>query len=161
MAQTESATVPGGTDPAMNLRGAYLAMHRAFGAHFLKSGVTADQYALLKSLSKVDGTGQRRLARMMCVDANTLTAMLVLLERRGLLRRKAHPSDGRAKAVFLTAKGWQVFSDLRESSRELHETLDECFCGGDGTSAYYVLDHVIAVMSVAKRVHLRRLRESA
>jgi DNA-binding MarR family transcriptional regulator len=161
MAQNESANVHYDNTPELKLRQAYLAMHRAFDFHFLKSGVTADQFALLKSLSEADGAGQRKLAGMMSADANTVAAMLVLLEKRGLLRREAHPSDGRVKAVFLTAKGWQVLSDLEASSRELHEMVEECFRGRDGTSAYQVLDRVIAVMSVAKGVHVRRLRGSA
>jgi DNA-binding MarR family transcriptional regulator len=41
-------------------------------------------------------------------DPNTVTAILRLLERRGLVRREAHASDGRARCVFLTAQGRRV-----------------------------------------------------
>jgi DNA-binding MarR family transcriptional regulator len=45
---------------------------------------------------------------------------LVLLERRGLVERRPHPTDGRARGVALTREGRSVFKkawSLSESTR--------------------------------------------
>ena len=62
-------------------------------------------------------------------DPNTVTAMLRLLEQRGLIRREAHSEDGRARCVFLTGEGKKVQRRLaREADvllAELWKAVDE------------------------------------
>ena len=77
----------------MALRAAYLTLHRRSEAQFEKHGVTADQFVLLATLARGDALTQRELARRMPSDPSTVRAMLVLLEKQGLVRRDAHPSD--------------------------------------------------------------------
>ena len=107
-----------GHELAMSLRAAYLAMHRRTGAALARTGVTADQFVVLAALSEDDALTQRELVSRTSSDPNTVRAMLVLLERRGLVKRRPHPSDGRARSVALTQKGRNVFRRLwRESER--------------------------------------------
>lgn len=101
-----------GSELAMALRRAYLAMHRRSDAAFAPSGVTADQFVLLATLSRGQALTQRELAARMSSDPSTVRAMLVLLERRGLVEREAHPSDARARTVALTAAGARAFRRL-------------------------------------------------
>src|SRR5438270_12995598 len=97
---------------ARALRGAYLALHRQTNACFAKDGVTADQFVLLSALADADAVTQQELVRRVSSDANTVRAMLLLLEERGLVARQRHPSDGRARRVTLTVKGRRVFKKL-------------------------------------------------
>ena len=61
----------------------------------------------------------------------TVTSMVAALERDGLLRRSAHPSDGRSSVVRLTAKGRKCIQaavplhhrNIEDAMSEL--TLDE------------------------------------
>ena len=46
-------------------------------------------------------------------DANTLSAMLKLLEEKGLVERREHPDDRRARAVHLTENGNSLVERLR------------------------------------------------
>jgi DNA-binding MarR family transcriptional regulator len=101
-----------GSDIAMALRAAYLALHRRSEAAFEPHGVTADQFVLLATLSRGHALTQRELARRMSSDPSTVRAMLVLLERRGLVERDSHPTDARARTVALTAKGTRAFKRL-------------------------------------------------
>jgi DNA-binding MarR family transcriptional regulator len=102
-----------GSDIAMALRAAYLALHRRSDAAFARHGLTADQFVLLASLARRGhALTQRELARRMSSDPSTVRAMLVLLERRGLVERDAHPTDARARTVALTAKGRRAFRTL-------------------------------------------------
>lgn len=109
----------------MRLRGAYLSMHRFFNDHFGQFGSTADQYVLLTVLSEEDGVTQQDLAQRIYSDQNTIAAMLALLEKRGLVRRKTHPNDGRARCVYLTAKGRAHQEELDSSAKPLHRQLRE------------------------------------
>src|SRR2546423_14324458 len=95
-----------GSELPIALRAAYLALHRQSDAAFAPHGVTADQFVLLATLARGGhALTQRELARRMSSDPSTVRAMLVLLERRGLLERDTHPTDARARTVALTAKG--------------------------------------------------------
>lgn len=96
----------------MALRAAYLALHRRSDARFAPHGLTADQFVLLATLSRGQALTQRELARRMPSDPSTVRAMLVLLERQGLVQRDTHPSDARARTVALTAAGKRKFRQL-------------------------------------------------
>ena len=102
-----------GSELPIALRAAYLALHRRSEARFAPHGVTADQFVLLATLARGgEALTQRELARRMSSDPSTVRAMLVLLERRGLVERDAHPTDARARTVALTAKGGRAFRRL-------------------------------------------------
>ncbi len=89
----------------MALRSAYMALHRRTEAQFAPYGVTADQFVLLATLARGQALTQRELARRMPSDPSTVRAMLVLLEKHGLVQRDTHPTDARARTVSLTAAG--------------------------------------------------------
>lgn len=105
------------------LRSAYLAMHRQTDAVFRKHGVTADQFVLLASLSRGDALTQRELAARMSSDPSTVRAMLVLLDKQGLIHRNTHPSDSRARTVSLTAAGKRKFKRLWVASESIRSKM--------------------------------------
>jgi DNA-binding MarR family transcriptional regulator len=87
-------------------------MHRRADAHFARHGVTADQFVLLGLLDERDGITQQELVCRASSDPNTIRAMLLLLEGRGLVARSRHPTDGRARNVTLTSKGRRAYAEL-------------------------------------------------
>jgi DNA-binding MarR family transcriptional regulator len=107
----------------MRMRGAYSSMHRRFNAHFLQFGATADQFVLLTLLAEQDGITQQELVRRAYSDANTVTAMLALLERQKLIRRTRDDHDLRVRLVHLTAKGRSFQEKLDRSAEGLHRRL--------------------------------------
>jgi DNA-binding MarR family transcriptional regulator len=94
-------------------------------------GVTADQFVVLCVLAEQDRLTQQELARLTSSDPNTIRAMLVLLERRGLLDRRPHPGDGRARSVVLTRKGRALHSKLWSRSQALRKRLEGLFRAGE------------------------------
>lgn len=114
---TDSSELP------MALRAAYLAMHRKSDAQFANYGVTADQFVLLATLSRGDALTQRELARRMFSDPSTVRAMLVLLEKQGLVERDTHPSDSRARTVALTAAGKRNFRQLWNAGESIRTKM--------------------------------------
>ena len=107
----------------MALRAAYLALHRRSDAEFASHGVTADQFVLLATLADGDALTQRELARRMPSDPSTVRAMLVLLERHGLVERSSHPTDSRARTVSLTAAGRRRFRTLWKSGEPIRSQM--------------------------------------
>ena len=112
-----------GHDIPMSLRAAYLSMHRQTEACLAERGVTANQFVLLALLAEEDGITQRDLARRASSDPNTIRAMLVLLEKRGLVARKQSPDDGRALNVTVTGKGRRTYKRLFKESEPLRERI--------------------------------------
>jgi DNA-binding MarR family transcriptional regulator len=116
-----------GREVARALRAAYLALHRQTNECFAADGVTADQFVVLSALADADAVTQQELVRRISSDPNTVRAMLLLLEGRGLVARGRHPADGRARCVTLTRKGRQVFRKLWARSEPLRARLLAAF----------------------------------
>jgi DNA-binding MarR family transcriptional regulator len=112
-----------GHNIAMALRSAYLALHRRTEARFASLGVTADQFVLLATLDRGHALTQRELARRMASDPSTVRAMLVLLAKRGFVRRDSHPTDARARTVALTPLGKRTFRQLWRAGEPIREQM--------------------------------------
>src|SRR5688572_17911660 len=107
----------------MALRAAYLALHRRSEARFARYGLTADQFVLLATLARGDALTQRELARRMPSDPSTVRAMLVLLERCGLVQRNTHPTDARARTVALTLAGKRKVRQLWKAGESIRAKM--------------------------------------
>jgi DNA-binding MarR family transcriptional regulator len=93
-------------------------------AHFSERGygeVRPAYGSLLLPLFEEDGLRMGELARRARLAKQTMTTMVRLLERDGLVRREPDPGDGRANLVYLTERA-QSFRPVAE--RVLQE-LDE------------------------------------
>jgi DNA-binding MarR family transcriptional regulator len=107
----------------LELRAAYLALHRRSDNQFTRLGVTADQFVLLATLARGHALTQRKLAARMPSDPSTVRAMLVLLEERGLVSRNTHPTDGRARTVALTALGLRKYRQVFEAGQAIRDQM--------------------------------------
>ena len=107
----------------LELRSAYLALHRRSDLQFAKFGVTADQFVLLATLARGRALTQRELAARMPSDPSTVRAMLVLLEERGLVSRDTHPTDGRARTVALTESGLRKFRQVFKAGQSIRDQM--------------------------------------
>jgi DNA-binding MarR family transcriptional regulator len=151
-----------GHEIAMGLRAAYWAMHRRTEAGMAQCGVTADQFVLLSLLAEQDGITQQELVRRASSDANTIRAMLVLLEERGLVTRDRHPTDGRARSVALTRRGRQVYERLWSRSEAVRESLLDAFEPQEADLVVEYLTRISEAMTQAKAGGgRRRVRASA
>jgi DNA-binding MarR family transcriptional regulator len=92
----------------MQLRAAYLSMHRQTNAYLSGPGITADQFVCLLILNEEKGIIQKELVQRATSDPNTIRAMLILLEKQHLIIRKPDPQDNRARIVTITEKGRRV-----------------------------------------------------
>ena len=107
----------------LELRAAYLALHRCSDNQFTTLGVTADQFVLLATLARGHALTQRELAARMPSDPSTVRAMLVLLEERGLVSRNTHPTDGRARTVALTEAGLRKYRQVWKAGQAIRDQM--------------------------------------
>ena len=107
----------------LELRAAYLALHRCSDMQFGKLGVTADQFVLLATLARGHALTQRELAARMPSDPSTVRAMLVLLEKRGFVSRQTHPTDGRARTVALTDAGLRKYRQAWKAGQPIRDKM--------------------------------------
>lgn len=107
----------------LEMRAAYLALHRSSDTQFAKFGVTADQFVLLATLARGHALTQRELAARMPSDPSTVRAMLVLLEERGLVSRETHPTDARARTAALTKAGLSKFRQLWKAGQAIRNKM--------------------------------------
>jgi DNA-binding MarR family transcriptional regulator len=112
-----------GRDIARALRRAYALMHRQTQSLLLPYDTTADQYVLLALLNMEDGVTQNEITLRASSDPNTVRAMLVLMEEKGLVVRRPHDKDRRARRVFITPRGRRLHAKLVTVLKPLQDAL--------------------------------------
>jgi DNA-binding MarR family transcriptional regulator len=123
-----SATPPPNTTPRrlpVLLRRAWYGLNQAFRQRVGPTGITPDQYSILRWISEGDPQGltQRAITDLMASDPNTITSTLARMERSGLVERRPHESDKRAHRVRLLPKGRRVFEKARAVAVELQQQV--------------------------------------
>jgi DNA-binding MarR family transcriptional regulator len=136
---------------AMALRTAYWAMHRQADACLQAFGVTANQFVLLSLLAEEDGITQRELVERASSDANTVGAMLVALEEKGLVMRGRHPDDGRARRVTLTRTGREAYKRLWAKSEPFRDRLLDALRPGEPEALLDTLGRLTAALDRRER----------
>ena len=87
-------------------------------------GLSVNQYATLSVLDRRSGLSNAQLARRALVSPQSMNEVLLSLEERGLVRRRAHPDHGRILQTRLTAKGRKLLAGVRRAGPRRR--------GGDG-----------------------------
>src|SRR4030042_2546988 len=107
------------------MRSASLLLHRQTNIHLMPFGITADQFVCLVILADDDGMTQQEMVQRCPSDPNTIREMLVRLEKRGLVSREKHPTDGRARYVTITTEGREILNKLVKAVKPIHKRLEE------------------------------------
>jgi DNA-binding MarR family transcriptional regulator len=128
------------------LRKAFLSICRCGDVTFSPYRLTTEQYSLMLAVHRDPGIRQVDVRDQIFAEPNTVTAMVTLLEARGILRRKPSPSDGRARLLYLTAHGQAVMKKLSEDWEPMRALLRKCFAGKTGQEALEILDAVYVEM---------------
>jgi len=124
------------------LRTAYLTLHRRSDAVFAEYGITADQFVLLATLARSQAMTQRELAARMPSDPSTVRAMLVLLEKQGLVTREAHPTDARARTVRLTKVGVRTYQQAFDAGQEIRDQMAESLSASESRTLLSLLQRM-------------------
>lgn len=132
------------------LRAAYMALHRNTEAAFGQHGVTADQFVVLLALSEGQALTQRELADRISSDPSTVRAMLVLLDKMGLVERACHPNDSRAKTVALTAAGKRKLRKLWKAGQSIRDEMVGCMTSDEVETLIGQLRNITSTLNQEK-----------
>jgi DNA-binding MarR family transcriptional regulator len=86
------------------------AIERYAARHVRALGLTRAQFDVVTSLGTEDDVTLRELADRTLITKGTLTGVVDRLERRGIVRRRPDPQDGRRTFVELTPSGRRLFA---------------------------------------------------
>jgi DNA-binding MarR family transcriptional regulator len=131
-------------------------MQRCADALFSRRKTTTDQCALLWVVRRREGIRQNELASELFTDANTVTAMVVRLEKRGLIHREVCADDGRARRVYLSPAGRRLVEKLSEDWEPVRRKLRELFAGPAGQEALRILEEVCTAMTRSREEFLEK-----
>ena len=87
------------------LKQAQQALRTRLDSELREIGLTTPQYAVLAFLEVEPGASNAALARRAFVTPQTMQAILMALERAGLIARTPHPEHGRVQMTELTVRG--------------------------------------------------------
>lgn len=102
------------------LRLAQLAVFEDFAADLKDFEVTPGRFGVLVLISANPGMTQSLLASATQLDRSTMVAVIDQLEARGLVERRASPTDRRSNALVLTEEGEKLLKQLKRRIKQ-HE----------------------------------------
>jgi DNA-binding MarR family transcriptional regulator len=86
-------------------------------------GLSVNQFTTLSVLYSRSGLSNAQLARRALVSPQSMNEVLLPLERRGLVRRRAHPDHGRILQARLTAKGRRLLAACNAGVHEVEARM--------------------------------------
>src|SRR6202789_3826200 len=99
-----------------NLKIAQHRLGQRLDAELARLGITAPQNAVLLAVAGNPRISNAELARAAFVTPQTMQAILVNLERRGLIVRSPHPRHGRVIMTELTKAGQKAVAEGAEAA---------------------------------------------
>jgi len=86
-------------------------------------GLAPGQFMVLLELWREDGLTQRDLVDRLDVEQATLANTLARMERDGLVRRRPHPTDGRAQSIRLTDRARRLEAPATQAADAVNQRL--------------------------------------
>jgi DNA-binding MarR family transcriptional regulator len=121
-------------------------MHRQTQSLLSDYDFTAVQYVLLALLNIEDGITQQELTRRASSDPNTVRATLLLLERDGMVIRRSHETDRRARRILVTENGRRTYSKLSAALKPLQDALLSSFSAEEAEILVADLNRIVEAM---------------
>ncbi|WP_022722809.1 MarR family winged helix-turn-helix transcriptional regulator [Rhodopseudomonas sp. B29] len=97
---------------------------RAFFAKGL--GITGPQFSILtaiQGLDEADGVSVRHVAKALHVDPSFITTQTKLLEKKGMIRRQADPSDARVVKLSLSNKATKQIDAMKIGESSINDVV--------------------------------------
>ena len=88
-----------------------------------EQGVSAHEYTALSVLARRDGLSSAQLARRTLVTAQAMNQLVIGLEKRGLIVRRADPEHNKIQRASLTSAGRKLVAACDRASAPVEELL--------------------------------------
>ena len=82
---------------------------RLYDSHLEPAGLRITQFLTLAALNELGSAAVNALAERLDIERTAMGKMVGFLERNGLVRMQASPTDGRSRLVELTAAGRRLY----------------------------------------------------
>jgi DNA-binding MarR family transcriptional regulator len=109
--------------PGQLLRRAHQLSMAISASQMSPHALTAMQFGAMVVLNEKPGIDATRLASLVAFDRPTLTGVIDRLEAKGLVERQQHPSDRRARLLYLTPEGSALLRDASKAARRTHRMV--------------------------------------
>ena len=137
-----AAELPFAESVGYQVRATHRALQRFLQFKIEPHGVTPGMWYFLRALWHEDGLTQRELSnRVGTMEPTTLSAILVM-EKKGLVRRRRNPDDRRKWHIHLTPKGRSAKARLLPLAREVVDTAVQNLSRGEITQLLKSLGEV-------------------
>ena len=104
-----------------NTRRASLAIIEVFMERMAVYDLKVVDFSVLSLVAHNPGVTSRQLCAALNVLPPNLVGLIAALERRGLIERRPHPSDGRAMGVHLTSEGTDLTAQAEATVAQLEQ----------------------------------------
>ncbi len=129
------------------------AVAAGFRARLEPLGIEPKDFALLRAVGAAEGLSQQAISEQLRIPASRMVAFVDSLETRGLLERRAHPSDRRARALHLTKAGRALLAKAYEAAVGFETDLCAGLGKGERERLLELLGVVLATLGLPPGVH--------
>jgi MarR family transcriptional regulator, temperature-dependent positive regulator of motility len=112
---TRNPVAPAHRVPAHLARRFHQICQGAVAEVIVPAGLIPGEYAILVAVIDLPGLDQRRLAERLGIDPASVGKMIDRLETVGMLQRRVHPDDRRARLLGATPSGEKLRQQLQPS----------------------------------------------
>ncbi len=106
------------------LRTAWQAVQKIYNERAKSYGATMTQAFVLLSIDPKIGTPSTALGPLMGIEATSLSRTLKLMEAKGVIKKGAHPTDGRSVIIQLTKEGLKMRDESKKEVFRFNEIID-------------------------------------
>jgi DNA-binding MarR family transcriptional regulator len=110
-------------------------------------------FALLRHIEAAEGEPQHALAESLRVPPSRMVALLDELEERGLVERRPHPTDRRARSLYLTPAGGRLLEKAKKVAAEHEAELCADLSAAERKRLLALLGRIAAGQGLAAGVH--------
>ena len=86
-------------------------------------GLAPAQFMTLLELWREDGLTQKQLVERLDVEQATMANTIARMERDGLIERRPHPEDRRARSIHMTEKAKSLEADATKAAMRVNEDM--------------------------------------
>jgi len=110
-------------------------------------------FALLRHIEAAEGESQHALAEALRVPPSRMVALLDELEERSLVGRRPHPTDRRARSLYLTRAGRRLLERAKKLAAEHEAELCADLSAAERKQLLALLGRLAAGQGLAAGVH--------
>jgi DNA-binding MarR family transcriptional regulator len=130
-----------------------LAVTSRFAERLAPLGLEPRDFGLLRAVGAAEGSSQQAVGERLGVPPSRMVGFVDSLERRGLLERRAHPEDRRARALHLTPAGRSRLAEAFGVATSFETELCAGLAPGERELLLARLEELMAALGLRPGVH--------